>query len=270
MRWLFLLMVGCAVLLGSPLASAQSSDAARSASARALFEEGVKNADAAQWSEAADRFQRALTLRDSPVIRYNLAAALSELGRLVESSELLRQVERDPAAEAQLREDARTKLNAVSARIGKLTIELDKPDETVSVMLDEHPLNAAMIGVAIPSDPGEHDVRASRHGKAIDEQHVTLGDGAAERVVLSTTQVATPAEAAATLVPVGAPVESAPEDRKDGRRSKLLWWGVGAGAVAVVAIVVVSVLVASGSSDSSPKTYEGDFDPPSVPVEVGP
>ncbi len=271
MRLLFVCLV-CLTALYAPPLSAQAADPARSASARALFEEGVKRADAAEWAEAADRFQRALTLRDSPVIRYNLAAALSELGRLVEASELLRQVVRDPAIDAALRADAQSKLASVSARIGKLTVELDPPDAEVTVVLDEHPLATAMVGVAIPTDPGEHSLRALRGEEEVDARQVTLADGAAQTVTLATKRVATPSEAAATLVPVTAPAAepASNPDHREGGRSKFLWWGVGAGVVAAVAIAVVSALAINGSNDSGSDPYQGDFDPPYVPVKVQP
>jgi len=270
MRWFFVWVLYCGSLLVAPLASAQDGDAARSASARALFEEGVKSADAGKWSEAADRFERALSLRDSQVIRYNLAVALSELGRLLEASEFLRQVSRDTAVDAQVRADAQARLDSISARISKLTVSLQPPDSSVLAELDAKRLDAAMVGVAIPIDPGVHRVRSVRDGQVIDEQEVTLPEGGSESVTLATGRVATPAEAAATVATPTPPLEPASQDeRNDGRRSKLLWWGVGAGAVAVAAIVVVGVLIAGSSNDASPKTYEGDFDPPSVPVMGG-
>lgn len=272
MRLLFACLLLYVTALPAMPAFAQSPDAARSASARSLFEEGVKNADAGEWSEAADRFQRALSLRDSQVIRYNLAAALSELGRVVEASELLRQVDRDPAIDAALRADVQSKLSAVSARIAKLTVSLDPPDSEVTVVLDDHPLAGAMLGVAMPTDPGEHNLRALRGEEEVDAQQLTLTDGAEQSVTLATKRVATPSEAAATVVPVAAPGEEPASDRdhRDGRRSKLLWWGVGAGVVAVVAIAVVSAMAVNGSSETDEKPYQGDFDPPSVPVKVQP
>ncbi len=271
MRLLFVCLVVFATALSVAPAWAQSTDAARSASARSLFEEGVKNADAGAWPEAADRFQRALEMRDSQVIRYNLAAALSELGRLVEASELLRQVDRDQNIDPALRADVQSKLEVVSARIAKLTVALDPPDSEVTVVLDGHPLASALLGVAMPTDPGEHSLRAMRGQEEMDTQQVTLTDGAEQSVTLATKRVATPSEAAA-MVPLAAPVEepTSDQDHRDGRRSKLLWWGVGAGVVAVVAIAVVSAMAINGSSDSGSKTYQGDFDPPSVPVKVQP
>jgi hypothetical protein len=51
--------------------------------------------DEREWIEAAHSFRQALLLRDSPVIRYNLAVALIELHALTEAEQLLRGVQRD-------------------------------------------------------------------------------------------------------------------------------------------------------------------------------
>ena len=67
-------------------------DPARDASARELFEQGVALAERGDWVAAEDRFRRALSLRNSSVIAYNLASALCEQGKLVEASELLHRV----------------------------------------------------------------------------------------------------------------------------------------------------------------------------------
>ncbi|HMI90773.1 MAG TPA: hypothetical protein VK509_05385, partial [Polyangiales bacterium] len=88
MAWRIMLvscLLTAAALTAAP-ARAQSEDASRAASARALFEEGVTFADQGHWDEASDRFRRALALRDSAVIAYNLASALQETGHLVEAS----------------------------------------------------------------------------------------------------------------------------------------------------------------------------------------
>ena len=68
----------------------------QSAAARALFQEGLAFAQEEKFEEAADRFRRAHALRPTPTISYNLAAALSRTGNVVESSELLRHVLRNP------------------------------------------------------------------------------------------------------------------------------------------------------------------------------
>jgi hypothetical protein len=51
------------------------------AEARRLFEEGLALSETNQWAEAADRFERSLSLADRPAARFNLVNAYVELGR---------------------------------------------------------------------------------------------------------------------------------------------------------------------------------------------
>ena len=53
-----------------------------------------------EYAVGIEHFRRALALRSSPVIAYNLASALEHLGQLVEASELLRGIASDPAVAA--------------------------------------------------------------------------------------------------------------------------------------------------------------------------
>ena len=54
------------------------------------------------------------------------------------------------------------------------------------------------------------------------------------------------------------------------KRRKLMWWGIGGGAAVVVVAVVATVLATrKRDSGSGGDTYQGDFNPPSVAVQVG-
>ena len=251
--------------------SAQEVDASRSASARALFEEGVQFADHGNWAEAADCFERALALRDSPVIRFNFANALAEVGKMVEASELLRQVELDESADAEIRAEASRRMKGVVARTPKLTIQVNGSLEGKSLQLDEQEVAPAQVGVGIPINPGEHSVRCVQGSEEIDAQSVNLAPGSAQTVTLQAVRLATPAQAAATVVPVAQQPAPGPIDEGEGgrKRSRRIWWGIGGGVVAVAVVVAVSVLVA-GHSGGSSSTYQGNFDPPSIPVQVAP
>jgi hypothetical protein len=246
---------------------AQDTDPTRAASARAMFEEGVKFADNGAWTDAADRFRRALALRDSQVIRFNLASALVELGKLVEASELLRQVERDESVDGKLRDDARQRLEQTVARIGKLTVHVEGSAAGATILLDERTLAPEQLGVALPTDPGNHHVSAQRDGSELDARDVVLAEGAEQTVSLQLAgAVATPEEAARTVAL--APADTQQRDSASDKKHKWLWWGVAGGAVVVAAAVVISVLATSGSGSGTKKSYQGDFDPPSIPVQV--
>jgi hypothetical protein len=248
-------------------AHAQSDDPARAASARALFEEGVALSDKGQWLDAADRFRRALTLRDSQVIRFNLATALMETGQLVEASELLRQVERDADAERKLRDDARFHLASAQSRIARLTVTATGMHEGVTLLVDDRPLDPVLIGVAMPADPGPHRVRAVRAGVELAASELTLGNADDQIVALELPDpVATPAEAARTVMAT----EPAPQrDQGERPNRKLMWWGIGGGVAVAVAVVATVLLTRKSGGDEAEDPYEGDFDPPSITVQVG-
>ncbi len=266
--------------LSVPGARAEDNDAARSASARAMFEEGLQLADDGKWPDAADRFRRALALRDSQVIRYNLATSLLHQGQLVAASELFLKVLRDPVLDAATREETQATLDTLAARIAKLTIEVEGDRMGTEITMDQQVIEEVQLGVSLPVDPGVHVVRARRAGQELDVQEITLAEGALETVTLrlkSTSIVATPAQAAVSVSPVlvaPAPVFSPQElprqdrDPRDPRRSKRLWWGIGSAAVVGVAIAVVSIVAASSAGNGRSEKVEGDFEPGSLPVEV--
>jgi hypothetical protein len=268
------LALAIAVLPGR--SRADQSEAVRSAAARTAFEEGMKQADAQAWGDAAALFQRALALRDSPVIRFNLAAALSELGRYVEASETLRGIEIDERAATDLRERARAKREGLGPKLAFITVRVEGASNVVRVMLDEHTLEPALFGVPAPLDPGGHRLRlfVDDAEEAAEQQDFTLLEGESRESVLHAPVKAASAPVAlpAVVVPpppllVATPAPRAPEhdDRKPSRKRRALW--IAGGVVAVVAAgVVTGVLMARRSSASSADA--GDFDPPRVGVRV--
>jgi hypothetical protein len=177
----------------------------RQATARALFEEGLQHLQAEHWAEAAERFERAYALRPSPEIGYNLSSALVRLGRLVRASELLRQVLQSPQSTDKVRAAADARLQQVLPRLAKLTVELADGSPGLAVRLDGQPLDRAMLGVAIPVDPGSHRVELLRGGNALSARAISVGEGGAAAVRLEASATGAPPPAPA------APMPSAPE-----------------------------------------------------------
>ena len=245
---------------------AQSEDAARAASARALFEEGVGLADSEHWQEAADRFRRALALRDSGVIAYNLASALQETGQLVEASELLRRVRGDQSADAELRSSASHALTALEPKIAKLSVHVEGLQAEDRVLLDTRVLLVAELDVALPIDPGTHALRAERAGRVVAERSLTIAPGESQSVAL---EIAAPSAPTPREVAVAAPpVASAPAhtDTSEPPLTGRWWFWAGIGAAAVGIGVVAVALASSGGDD--PKPAAGDFEPGVVGVEL--
>lgn len=248
---------------------AQSDDATRAAAARALFEQGLQKADAAAWQEAADLFERALAQRDSPVIRFNLSAAWVELGRLVEASELLRELQADERANPQVRRSASDKRDVLLPRLAQLTIAVQGHDPSLLVLLDDKKVAPERLGSALAVDPRVHHVVLRSGERVLDQKQVLLMEGESLEVQLvghvEAPVVATAPPLRRRMAPArpAAHQDDAQESRDDSRRRRL-WWGLGGAAVAVAAGVVTGVLLAQRGAD----TPSGGFSPGSVGVRV--
>lgn len=281
MSWRF--AVGLTCLLVSLIAprSLRADDREAASSARTLFEQGLLQVDAREWSEAAHSFRQALLLRDSPVIRYNLAVALIELHALAEAEQLLRGVQRDVATPVEVRAKLTQQLEAIDRRAAKLTVRVDGASDELEVSVDDRVLSASELGTAQRLDPGPHTVRLYRRGQEIDTRHLELGESVEQLLLLSLPTVATPAEVAvqaeapaappaaqpATVVPPAAQPPVARSDEGVRSKKRRRWLGIGAGVLAVTAGGVTGAVLATRSHSSS-KPYEGDFNPPVIGVRV--
>jgi tetratricopeptide (TPR) repeat protein len=224
--------------LGATRAHAQGSatDPGRTEAARTLFEEGLALVDQERWQEAAERFRRALELRPSPVITFNLASALAKQGKAIEGSELLRVVVQDESAGEDTREAARQLLADVDHQIARLTIEVRGDLALHTILLDERALHTAEVGVALPVDPGPHLVVAKRGELSLFRRELSLAPGSVRRVTLDL-----PTAGERPVAPDTTTREAGEPDESDGL-GWLPWVGVGvvAAGVAVVLIVVAS------------------------------
>ncbi|HET8934678.1 MAG TPA: hypothetical protein VFN67_14615 [Polyangiales bacterium] len=263
---IFLMCLACA-FAASETRAQDSADAARDASARELFEQGLKLGEQADWPAAEDRFRRALTLRLSPVIAYNLACALSEQGKVIEASETLRRVLVDDKTEPALRQAATQLHAAIAPRIARVTVLVKALEHEDSVRLDDRVLIAAQLNVEIPVDPGSHQLQLERAGKTIDLQTFKLEPGGRQEVHLEAPAVeamphvdetldsASKSGVAASAIPVSA--------------AKPLWsrWWFWTGVAAVVGAGTAVAMAASSGSASAAPSYQGSLG--SVQVEVG-
>jgi hypothetical protein len=151
--------------------------------ARALFDDGRELAEQGQWAEAAARFRRAHDLRPSLSIRYNLAVALEQLGRLVEAVELLRTIGVEAEASDPARDPASQLLREIEHDVAWLTLRVLGDDIGVRASLDGGALGSASLGVPIALDPGAHEILATR-GRYRVRERVMLVEGATRDLIL--------------------------------------------------------------------------------------
>jgi hypothetical protein len=274
--WVFLVLCCAPIWAAAPL-RAQPSEAPLAATseqavdqARQLFSEGLGFVEQEDWAQAEDRFRRVLALRSSHVVSYNLASALTHLGRLVESSELLHAIVRDSTADATTHDAAGQLLSEIEARIGTLTIRLVGDASGAKLSLDDKPLELSGQVQTTSVDPGEHRVVVQRDGVAVAEKNVAVGDqaplqveialelaprvtaaAAAQTLSVATTQRDRPAEASTTG---GTPQRAS--------HSVLSRWWLWAGIGVLIAGGIATALIAAAPAKAAP--VAGDTDPPVI------
>ena len=136
--------------------------------ARDLFHQGIACLDADDLDCAAERFARSHELQPSAVVAYNLASTNARRGKVVTAAELLRWIDRDQAASAEVRAAAVELLRRVEPRIAHWTLHVDT-SRSAQLFLDGRQLPPQTVGIRAPVDPGEHRVQARRDGEVVAE-----------------------------------------------------------------------------------------------------
>lgn len=230
------------IVLLSSVARAQS-DGDRSSdaiAARALFHEGVERSDAGAWEDAVDRFRRALALRDSPIIAYNLGVALAHTGHPVEAAERFRRVVRDEEASEAARAEARHDLAEVEARIAWLVVDWSGDARSHALEVDHEPRPIELLGTEIPLDPGAHEITVLRGERVVAVGTYTVTAGQHAHTTLETVAAPEPVDEEE----VG-PAPAAPTEPNEGEDpAPFIALGVGGGVLLVAGAIVLGVTLA--------------------------
>jgi hypothetical protein len=155
-----------------PALAQEEPSSAETAAARGLAVEGLKLADAGRCAEAVDKLARAEKLHHSAIVQGRLGECQIGLGKLVDGTENLRKVLREPVpsnpspALVKARERAQTALEGAKSKIAFLTISLKGPKEisSATVTVDGESVPPALLDADRPTDPGDHVIEASAPG----------------------------------------------------------------------------------------------------------
>lgn len=170
----------------------EEADAATTAAARALAIDGVKLAEAGDCEGAVEKLHKAQQLYHSPVVASRLGECEIELGRLVEGTERLRKLLREPVPEnasaAVHRAFARAKtvLDQATPKLAAINITVIGParDEVV-VTVNGRSVPSAALGVEFPADPGRQVVEVSAPGYYPAQEQVSLAPGQSSTISVS-------------------------------------------------------------------------------------
>lgn len=263
MRLSLSLVPAAFVLLSSSAAFAQT-DLER-ATARDAANGGRAAFEAGQYEKAIDQFTRAEQLVHAPPHLLYLARAQAKLGKLVAAHETYLKITREtlkpnaPKAFSDAQGFAEQELAGVDARLPYVTVTLQgAPADGVSIDMDGTLLPSAMIGIPLPTDPGQHVFKAT--GSATSEP-VTLriAEAAKQSVVLKAHPVAS-AQPVQSVTPVAAgtgTTDPLPDSGSHGtsglRIASYVSFGVGAIGLGVG---TVFLLKAKSSDDDAGKLFD--------------
>jgi len=249
-----------ALTLAVAVRPAAAQDVHATSAARALFQEGLRFVDAGDWAAARDRFQRALVLRPSPLIRFNLATSCAHVGRLVQAMELFEQVRRDGRAPADARAASARELAVLRPRLGRLVVHVRGAPAGATVRVDGRVLPSALVGVAAPADPGPHTADAQRDGGSVTHGTADVPAGGTAELTLEVPPARRLPRIARTL-DEGTALDASADGagHGDARGDTWLWVGLSVGAAVVVAAMVVLAVVLLQPSD--PSVWNGDTSP---------
>jgi hypothetical protein len=198
-----LLAAGLGLALCAMPGSAGAQTEEERAGARAAATEGAKAFRDEQWQDAVDLFQRAESLVHAPPHLLYMARAHEKLGNLVKARELYNKITREklapgsPDAFRQAQVDAAEGLKGIEPRLARLTVKVEGPaDVSYQVAMDGEEVPSALVGIARPVDPGDHEITVSAKGYKAEPATVTLGEGGSDTVTLRL--VEDPSAAAAT------------------------------------------------------------------------
>jgi hypothetical protein len=259
-------LFGTVAQLHASVARAEDASAAETAAARSLAVEGLKLAQSNNCADAVPKLERAEKLYHSTVVASRLGECYVSVGRLVEGTEVLRKVLREPLpadatpALSKALDRAQRALDAAKPRIAGLTVKVAAVAD-MRIKIDGNTLPSALVDSEVPTDPGEHSIEASAPGFLRSGARINVTDGEKKSVTLTLLRdpnaVVAPAPKGdvAAPGPTSAPAASAAEPsraqvvpsgpatvRAPNRTAAYLALGIGAAGVATGGVLGVLTL----------------------------
>lgn len=243
------LLAACACVVIASSAAAQEPTSNKIA-AEALFDRGLTLMQQGKYAEACPQLEQSQALDRGIGTMLYLAECYERLGRVASAWALFREASSAARAEGQSEraQAGATRAAALERRLPKLTVRVDAASRVagLEVARNGQALASSLFDLAVPVDPGEHQVDARAPGKKPWSQRVAVAEGVATVVEVP---VLEDAPASAALAPHAQPSEpnepsasltaSDADATSSGSPQKLI--GVVVGAAGVVGIAVGAV-----------------------------
>jgi hypothetical protein len=262
-----LLLVAAVLGIASP-SSAQT--AAEKETARSLFEKGKKERDKGDWAGALESFKGADAIMRVPTTKLAVARAYAALGKLTEAREAALQVALIPVAqkEPQPFTDARASAkklgDELADKIPQIQITLvgaPSTDET-KVTVDGERVPKEALAAPWKVNPGRHVLVAALRGGEV-KQEAVLAEKQTKSVSLDVTDLANRRAPSDKVLPAYTekPITEPPAEEKPGKRSVLVWIGLGVTVVGVGVGATTGILSMGKKSDLDSQCRDGKCPP---------
>jgi hypothetical protein len=181
--------------------------------AREAAKDGAKAFGEKRWADAIDLFTRAESLVHAPPHLLYIGRSAANLGQLVKARETYLKITREKldAGAPQPFKDAQAaatkELASIEPRVPFVKIVVQPTGaKDLKVTVDDKDIPPALVGVSMPTDPGDHRLRATAEGMASDEVKLSLKEAAKESVTLTLKPAAGAPPIAAAPLPAPAPL----------------------------------------------------------------
>ncbi|HEY8074081.1 MAG TPA: hypothetical protein VIF62_08230 [Labilithrix sp.] len=262
-----LLVLAAALAIATP---AVAQNAAEKETARTLFEKGKKQRDKGDKEGALESFKGADAIMKVPTTKLAVARAYATLGKLTEAREAALQVALIPVTpkEPQPFTDARTSAkqlaDELAGKIPQITITLvgaPKAGET-KVKVDGENVPIEALSAPWKVNPGKHVLVASLRGGEVTAEAI-VAEKETKAVSLDVTELAKrpDPDAVAAAEPKDKPLTEPPQEDKPGKRSVLIWIGLGVAVVGVGVGSTAGILSMGKKSDLDSQCRDGKCPP---------
>jgi hypothetical protein len=154
------------------------------AAAEALFRAGREAASKGDYTTACARFEESNRLESAVGTVFNLANCREKLGQIASAWQRYREVkDRLPAGDQRIAV-AEARVEALEKRLPKLTLKLAPKATNAKVIRDGVELGPGSLGVAVPVDPGQHEIVVRARGHADRQVALEIREGEHQELLL--------------------------------------------------------------------------------------
>ncbi len=238
-RFAFPLRAACALVFFASLQLAPRVAHADSVTAEALFQSGRDAMDKGDVKAACDRFEESYRLEAKPGTALNLGNCREQLGQVASAWQRFQEAAQTLPVEDSRQAIAKQRAAALAGKVPKLVLRLPEDAAGWVVLRDGVVLGNASLSLALPVDPGTHQIEVRVPGHAPWRTSVDMSLSEQREVALA----AGKAESSTSV-----DLSTAPAAASGSSRRTLGWVLGGVGVAGVATSLVTGALVLSKSS----------------------